>query len=205
MPYRICSLRAGNLSGPSRAAQKTQPRHQTLSKDLMLEEANGHTRSQCATCPLWMAMVRLYGRQGGVNSYFVGIVERLLCLRRAAAWVMECRISCLLPIQYRLNRVGTTGESKKLESAGASGRGGRNLLSQLALGPAARGESVQGFSSSQDVPSGSVERTRPFSSLPGSLGRGVRPELVAISSRRNTPTRIIPTIGAARRNVSQPD
>src|ERR1700677_5060418 len=57
----------------------------------------------------------------------------------------------------------------------------------------------------QGLRSGSLRSIRPFWSFPGSRLWRPLSGLVAISSRRKMPTRSMPTEGAARRKVSQPD
>jgi hypothetical protein len=37
---------------------------------MMLGMADGHTRPQSATCPLWMAILRIYLTFATVNKYF---------------------------------------------------------------------------------------------------------------------------------------
>jgi hypothetical protein len=44
---------------------------------MMLEVADGHAWPQCATCPAWMAILRVYPTFVQVNSYF-GALEGFL-------------------------------------------------------------------------------------------------------------------------------
>jgi hypothetical protein len=63
MPYRTCSLRAGNPDAcmAIQGALKKAPKASTEPslKGMMLKMVDGHTRPQCATCPLWMAVLRI--------------------------------------------------------------------------------------------------------------------------------------------------
>jgi hypothetical protein len=76
MPYRIGSaVCAGDIQAPvwpfvaiRRNAPKTSTEHSL--KSMMLGMADGHTRPQSATCPLWMAILRIYLTFATVNKYF---------------------------------------------------------------------------------------------------------------------------------------
>jgi hypothetical protein len=52
--------------------ERTQGINGAFAQSMMLEMADGHTRPQSATCPLWMAVLRVYPTFAGVNSYFKG-------------------------------------------------------------------------------------------------------------------------------------
>lgn len=66
---------------PNAPKASTEP----LPKGMMLEIADGHTRPQSATCPIWMAFERLYRTLVEINSFFVSFGRAVPSYTEAAA------------------------------------------------------------------------------------------------------------------------
>jgi hypothetical protein len=56
--------------------KRTQGINGAYAQSMMLGMADGHTRSRCATCPLWMAILRVYPTFATVNGYFQAFEAR---------------------------------------------------------------------------------------------------------------------------------